>query len=150
MDDQNPKPPKENDFANLFEDVVELLQFAVDSDGKSDPAAILPKNLEDKLAQLERDVDAFCEVNAAIVEAAKGNGKIVPIDPMEMLTPQERALLERSKELVAEAEEKRRLFNLELDAAKASGKLQLDNLDSAATRKKKFKRFGIRSKWEKL
>lgn len=146
MDNNNPnrEPPSEGDFARIFEEMVDLLKFTVDnSDSKVVP--ILPKDIEDKLAKLESDIEDFCELNKAIA-AAKGDSLLEKVDPLEGMSLHERMVYERSEELLLEAEEKRKLIEVELENAKASGK----DFDTPEMRKKKFKRFGIRTKWNKM
>jgi hypothetical protein len=103
-----PKPDDPDAFARLFEEMADILQNTLENTEMSFGDE-LPKDLEAKLAQLEHDVDAFCELNASLIEEAnmRGEGTI----DLEHLTRHERRVLERTNKLIIEAEEKQIEFS---------------------------------------
>jgi hypothetical protein len=90
-------------FERIFEQFADLLEFTVQNMDKPIPDN-LPKNLEEKLVALEKDVNAFCELNNQLIERSKilGHGT----SDTSHLTKRERRVIERSERLIKEAEEK--------------------------------------------
>ncbi len=142
--DEDPSVSKANDdFMHLFDEMNDLLQFALDN-SDSTVKGILPKNLEDQLTKLEHDVDEFCRLNEAII-----NKKDKPlIDPLLTMTRRERAIYDRSKNLTAKAEEKVEVIKQFLNSFSSRGAINKEL--TPEQRKKKFKGFGTRDKWKRM
>ncbi len=115
-----PKPDDPDAFARLFEEMADILQNTLENT-ELPFVDELPKDLEAKLAQLEHDVDAFCDLNASLIEEAhqRGEGTV----NLEHLTRHERKILERTNKLIKEAEEKQvELSKVKPDADFGRGK----------------------------
>lgn len=149
MENQNPDPSEEA-FAHIFEEMVDLLQLTVDS-AETIPTGPLSKDIESKLSKLEKEVDEFCNLNLAIThKARKEMASKPPVDPLEAMTKRERRIFERSKRVVAEAEEKIKWIEKQLGAISAQGSLSSIDHNTEEGRKKLFKRYGLRKKWKML
>src|SRR5437879_4248067 len=59
-----------SEFAHVFEEMVDIMQFAVQN-SVEDIKFPLPKDIEERLAKLESDVDLFCRLNEAIANSKK-------------------------------------------------------------------------------
>lgn len=102
----NSTNPKENEaeaFELIFEQFADLLEFAVENMDKPLPAN-LPKNLEEKLSALEKDVNDFCELNEQLVERSKLLG--YGTSDTSHLTKRERHCVDRSKNLIKTVEDR--------------------------------------------
>lgn len=128
-----PTPEDPDTFARLFEEMADILQNALENADMPFTGKELPKDLEAKLAALERDVDAFCELNASLIEESKIRGETT-ID-LEHLTRQEKRILERTNKLIVEAEEKQKELSKITTNANVTG-------EEGKGRKKFLKRFG--------
>lgn len=128
----NPFNPERN-FEQLFEEITDLLQFAienVDHPIKREP----PKDLLSTLDQLEKDVQTFCERNDRFIALSIDKGEARK--DTAHLTKNEQRLLQRAEKLSEEAQEKIKL--LENQAAAMNKKSK--NISDAQERRKHFKR----------
>lgn len=115
-----PAPDDPEAFARLFEEMADLLQTTLEH-ADTPFTKDLPIELEGKLSQLERDVEAFCALNASIVEETKMRGETA--HNLDHLTKQERRILERTNKLVKEAEKKQKeLAEVKFDPSLLGGK----------------------------
>jgi small-conductance mechanosensitive channel len=128
-------------FKDVFENMVDLLQFAVDNSNTEVKPGRLPKDIEARLAQLEKEVDAFCAINN------QGADKITSeFEQQNNLSDDEKPIFERSKRVIREAEEKIAELDEVLKEQSKSGKPV--NTDEEV--KKKYKRFGRQKRWDRL
>lgn len=115
-----PAPDDPDAFARLFEEMADLLQTALEH-ADTPFSKDIPIELEGKLSKLEQDVEAFCELNAAIVEETKMRGETAV--NLDHLTRQERKTLDRTNKLIKEAEKKQKeLAEVKFDPSLLEGK----------------------------
>ena len=148
MENKNPENSPEGqgaEFANIFGEMVDLLQFALDNASKEGKP--LSKELEAQLSKLEADVEDFCRLNKALSAKAKENSaKNATSDPLDILTHRERNIYERSQKLLDEAEERIKFLEKQLADAAAKGAARSEEHGFV----KKLKRISQRKKWNKM
>lgn len=125
-----PETPEEaqKEFERLFAELVDVLQMTVDGMDKSENN--LPRDLDARLSSLEQQVAQFQAIHADVAKV--GLGEKVNLDHT---TLQEQACIERSKDLMKDADEKLKNFAAEGDASK-------NEITDEKERKRHFKRLG--------
>lgn len=138
------------EFAEIFEEMVDLMQFAIQS-SVEDVKGPLPRDLEEKLAKLENDVDIFCRLNEQIVNSNKilNQSPDHPQDALSGMSRRERTIYERSQDLAPKVSEKIELLKKHLKELADKG-VSSEPPISNEERKKRYKRFGMREKWKKM
>lgn len=132
-------------FKDVFEEVVDLLKFVVDNSDK-ELTGTLPKDIDAKLTELEREVKAFCAINKSLNAKSKSASKAPQGNSLKNLSSEEKVIYERSKKVMRDAEEKMNELNAQLKAAQSKGATSNPPEDI----KTLYMRFKRQKRWDKL
>lgn len=144
-----------NPLLGFFAEVEQLLTFFQEQQANVSTKELSPetvKKIEDKLKKLETAVSMFMRFHDSIQKAAGVTSEQLQevIDSSQNITPQDRQLLERSKQLKTEVDNIKKQIDVALKTAKEEKqKTDLKKKAVAQKRSKKFDRLG-RSGWERL
>lgn len=138
--DSNEETPNPDPLRQFFDQVDNIL--AMVHAKKSQPIKDLPEGIEEKLRQIEKEVQLLCNTNKEIFKDAQPPAEKLPVDDKD------KRLLEYAERLEKEVAALQREYTIKATAAKQQEKKQ--GKAGERERKKKFNQFGGRKDWKPL